>query len=80
MGRRGRPVQARPRQKCYRASIRLMSQVRQFMELAVNIPDHEPQVGQTYGGDLLVGHGLVGGGDHGVDEAESHVLAWSRVT
>ena len=40
----------------------------------MNIPEHEPQVGQalrSYSGDRFVGGGIVGGNDHGVDQIQA---------
>ena len=59
-------------------SDRPSASVRQFIELAVNMPEQEPQVGQaersiswTSSSETLV----VGGRDHGVDQVEALLLA-----
>ena len=54
-------------------SARPSASVRQFIELAVNMPEHEPQVGQAERSitcDLVVGDAVVGGGHHGVDQVD----------
>ena len=54
-------------------SDRPSASVRQFIELAVNMPEHEPQVGQAERSmhrDVGVGDLVVGGGDHRVDEVD----------
>ncbi len=59
-------------------SDRPSASVRQFIELAVNMPEQEPQVGQAERSmtfDVLVGDPVVGGGDHGVDQVERLRLA-----
>jgi hypothetical protein len=59
-------------------SDRPSASVRQFIELAVNMPEHEPQVGQAERSidlHVLVGDLVVGGGDHGVDQVERLLLA-----
>ena len=55
-------------------SARPSASVRQFIELAVNMPEHEPQVGQAERSitcDVVVADLVVGGGDHGVDEVDA---------
>ena len=54
-------------------SARPSASIRQFMELAVNMPEHEPQVGQaerSISSTSASRHALVGGRDHGVDQVE----------
>ena len=52
-------------------SARPSASVRQFIELAVNMPEHEPQVGQAERSITSVSasrHRGIGGGDHGGDQ------------
>jgi hypothetical protein len=59
-------------------SDRPRASVRQFIELAVNMPEQEPQVGQAERSIVWTSssHDLVvGGGDHGVDQVERMNLA-----
>ena len=54
-------------------SDRPSASVRQFIELAVNMPEHEPQVGQAERSitcDVGVADLVVGGGDHRVDQVD----------
>ncbi len=55
-------------------SDRPSASVRQFIELAVNMPEHEPQVGQAERSIASTSSSLtalVGGGDHGVDQVDA---------
>ncbi len=59
-------------------SDRPSASVRQFIELAVNMPEQEPQVGQggaLYRRDVLVRHAVVGRSHHGIDQVEGTLRA-----
>jgi hypothetical protein len=60
-------------------SERPSASVRQFIELAVNMPEQEPQVGQAERSMTLTSSSVlvVGRGDHGVDQVERLQLALS---
>ena len=63
-------------------SARPSASVRQFIELAVNMPEQEPQVGQAERSidcDVLVGDLVVGRGDHGVDRGRAPAACRRRI-
>ena len=89
-GARGRRSGGRPRRNsrlrsAWVASVeplpgsdRPSASVRQFIELAVNMPEQEPQVGQAERSMAATSSSVtlvVGGRDHGVDQVERDLLA-----
>ena len=78
--RAGRPRRTGARRSAWVATIvplpgseRPSASVRQFIELAVNMPEHEPQVGQAERSITATSASetsSVGGGDHRVDEVD----------